>query len=90
MKRTLTPLRLCGRMTFASRATLRPKTFSARSSAANAAGPLANLELERLDGGELFAAQLSKEEFQQLQPKAGEQVFVELKNVKVFSEDFSI
>jgi len=37
-----------------------------------------------------FAAQLSKEEFQQLQPKAGEQVFVELKNVKIFSEDFSI
>ena len=34
--------------------------------------------------------QLSKEEFQQLQPKAGEQVFVELKNVKIFSEDFSI
>jgi len=34
--------------------------------------------------------QLSKEEFQQLQPKAGEQVFVELKNVRVFSEDYSI
>jgi len=25
-----------------------------------------------------------------LQPKAGEQVFVELKNVRVFSEDYSI
>jgi hypothetical protein len=25
-----------------------------------------------------------------LQPKAGEHVFVELKNVKIFSEDFSI
>jgi hypothetical protein len=46
--------------------------------------------LERLDGGGNFAAQLSKEEFQQLQPKAGEHVFVELKNVKIFSEDFSI
>jgi sulfate transport system ATP-binding protein len=66
------------------------KTFPARILRCNAAGPLANLELERLDNGGLFAAQLSKEEFQQLQPKAGEQVFVELKNVKVFSEDFSI
>jgi sulfate transport system ATP-binding protein len=66
------------------------KTFPARLLRCNAAGPVANLELERLDGGGLFAAQLSKEEFQQLQPKAGEQVFVELKNVKVFSEDFSI
>jgi sulfate transport system ATP-binding protein len=66
------------------------KTFLARIVRCNAAGPLANLELERLDNGGLFAAQLSKEEFQQLQPKAGEQVFVELKNVKIFSEDFSI
>jgi len=66
------------------------KTFPARILRCNAAGPLANLELERLDGGGHFAAQLSKEEFQQLQPKAGEQVFVELKNVKIFSEDFSI
>ncbi|HTQ51175.1 MAG TPA: sulfate ABC transporter ATP-binding protein [Candidatus Acidoferrales bacterium] len=66
------------------------KTFPARILRCNAAGPMANLELERLDGGGNFAAQLSKEEFQQLQPKAGEHVFVELKNVKIFSEDFSI
>jgi sulfate transport system ATP-binding protein len=66
------------------------KTFPARILRCNAAGPMANLELERLDGGGNFAAQLSKEEFQQLQPKAGEKVFVELKNVKIFSEDFSI
>jgi sulfate transport system ATP-binding protein len=56
----------------------------------NAAGPVANLELERLDNGGQFTAQLGKEEFQQLQLKAGENVFVELKNVKVFSDDFSI
>jgi hypothetical protein len=34
--------------------------------------------------------QLSKELFQELSPKPGEQVFVELKNVKVFSDDYSI
>ena len=67
-----------------------PKTFPARVVRCNAAGPVANLELERLDGRGQFTAQLSKEEFQQLQLKAGEQVFVELKNVKVFSDDFSI
>ena len=66
------------------------KTFPAVIIRCNAAGPVANLELERVQGGGHFAAQLSKEEFQQLQPKAGEQVFVELKNVKIFSEDYSI
>ncbi|MGC9940275.1 MAG: sulfate ABC transporter ATP-binding protein [Verrucomicrobiota bacterium] len=67
-----------------------PKTFAALVIRSNAAGPVANLELERVNGGGQFTAQLSKEEFQQLLPKAGEQVFVELKNVKVFAEDFSI
>src|SRR5450432_706633 len=66
------------------------KTFPALIVRCNAAGPMANLELERLDGSGQFTAQLSKEEFQQLRLKAGEQVFVELKNVKVFSDDFSI
>ena len=65
-------------------------TLPARVIRSNAAGPLANLELERLDTHEQFTVQLSKEQFHELQPKAGEQVFVELRNVKVFSEDFSI
>jgi sulfate transport system ATP-binding protein len=56
----------------------------------NAAGPVANLELKRLDSGEQFTVQLSKELFQELQPKPGEQVFVELKNVKIFADDYSI
>jgi sulfate/thiosulfate transport system ATP-binding protein len=56
----------------------------------NAAGPVANLELKRLDSGEQFTVQLSKELFQELSPKPGEQVFVVLKNVKIFSDDYSI
>jgi hypothetical protein len=48
------------------------------------------LELERLDGGRQFTVQLSKKEFQQLQPMAGEKVFVELKNLKVFADNYSI
>jgi sulfate transport system ATP-binding protein len=56
----------------------------------NAAGPVANLELKRLDSGEQFTVQLSKELFQELLPKPGEQVFVELRNVRVFGDDYSI
>jgi sulfate transport system ATP-binding protein len=56
----------------------------------HAAGSVATLELERLDAGGHFTAQLSKEEYQQLQPKSGEQVFVELRNVRLFSDDYSI
>jgi hypothetical protein len=51
---------------------------------------VANLELEREHGGGHFSAQMSKEEFYQLQPRPGERVFVELKHIKVFSEDYSI
>jgi len=67
-----------------------PKNFPAVILHCNAAGPVASLELERLNDGGHFSAQLSKEEFQQLQPRAGERVYVELKNVKVFSDDYSI
>ena len=51
---------------------------------------MANLELKRLDSGEQFTVQLSKELFQELSPKPGEQVFVELRNVRVFGDDYSI
>ena len=67
-----------------------PGMLAARVVHSNAAGPVANLDLARLDTGEQFTVQLSKEHFQQLQPKAGEAVFVELRNVKVFSDDYSI
>ncbi len=66
------------------------KTFPARIIRSNAAGPVANLELERIHGGGHFTAQMSKEEFQSLQLKTGEEVFIELKNLKLFSDDYSI
>jgi len=65
-------------------------TMAAKVKHFNAVGPVANLELIRIDSGEAFTVQLSKEEFQQLQPLVDEHVYVELKNVKVFSEDYSI
>jgi sulfate transport system ATP-binding protein len=72
-----------------TRETTRP-ALAALVVRSNAAGPVANLELKRQDSGEVFTVQLSKELFQELQPKAGETVFVELKNVRVFADDYSI
>ncbi len=56
----------------------------------HAAGPVASLELKRADGGGPFTVQLSKEQFQELRPRPGETVFVALKNLRVFAEDYSI
>jgi sulfate transport system ATP-binding protein len=66
------------------------KALAARVVHSNAAGPVANLELERLDGGGALAVQLSREEYQLLQPKVGEAVFVGLKNLRIFKDDYSI
>ena len=67
-----------------------PATLKARVKHFNAVGPVAHLELERLDSPEPFTVQLSQEQFRELQPRAGEELFVELRNVKVFPEDYSI
>ncbi|MDE3066030.1 MAG: sulfate ABC transporter ATP-binding protein [Verrucomicrobiota bacterium] len=67
-----------------------PAAFAARLKHCHAVGPFARLELERLDTRESFTVQLSQEQFQTLQPRPDETVFVELKNVKVFPEDYSI
>jgi sulfate transport system ATP-binding protein len=67
-----------------------PKTFPAVILHCHAAGPVADLELERVQDGGRFRAQISREEYQQLHPKAGEQVFVEFKSVKIFSDDYAI
>ena len=67
-----------------------PATMRARVKHCNAVGPFANLELERLDTHEQFTVQLSKEQFRELQPQPGEELFVELQNVKVFPEDYAI
>jgi sulfate transport system ATP-binding protein len=55
-----------------------------------AIGPLVQLELKRLDTGEFIEAELAKERYRELHLQTGDKVFVELKNLKVFVEDFSI
>jgi sulfate transport system ATP-binding protein len=75
------------------------KVFSEASSEAslpalirhvNSAGPVIRLELERTDDGSRFAAELTREEIRDLSLVPGARVFVELKNVRVFGEDYSI
>ena len=56
----------------------------------NSAGPLVHLELERLDDGGRFAAELTREESREVELRPGARVFVELKNVRVFGGDYSI
>jgi sulfate transport system ATP-binding protein len=67
-----------------------PSKLAARVVRHHAAGPVANLELARLDDGSTFGVQLSKDQFRELQPQAGEILFVELRHVRVFGEDYSI
>lgn len=52
----------------------------------NAAGPLVHLELERNDDGSRVTVDLTKEESSQISLQPGDQIFVELKNVRVFPE----
>ena len=67
-----------------------PATLKARVKHFTAVGPFANLELERLDSHEQFTVQLTKDQFRNLQPRPGEELFVELQKVKIFPEDYSI
>jgi sulfate/thiosulfate transport system ATP-binding protein len=56
----------------------------------NSAGPLVRVELERTEDGSCFAVELTREESRALQLDPGTQVFVQLKNVRVFGDDYSI
>jgi hypothetical protein len=55
----------------------------------NSAGPLVRLELERTDDGTRLTVDLTKEESSQISLQPGGQIFVELKNVRVFTADHS-
>jgi ABC-type sulfate/molybdate transport systems ATPase subunit len=56
----------------------------------NSAGPLIHLELERADDGTAFAVDLTREQTNGNSLRPGTQVFVELKKLRVFSDDYSI
>jgi sulfate/thiosulfate transport system ATP-binding protein len=65
-------------------------TFPALIRTVNSAGPLVRVELDRMDDGSRFAVELTREQSHELTLKPGTQVFVELKNLRVFTEDYAI
>lgn len=55
-----------------------------------AIGPTVRLELRRRDNGHYLDVEMTKERFRELQLKTGAQVFVELRNLKIFVDDYHI
>lgn len=53
-----------------------------------AIGPMVHVELKKCDDGDLIEAELSKERYQQLDLKVSEHVYAQLRNLKVFMEDY--
>ncbi|MGI4787945.1 MAG: sulfate/molybdate ABC transporter ATP-binding protein [Janthinobacterium lividum] len=56
----------------------------------HAVGPTVRLELERRDNGSQLDAELTRERFQELALKMGEEVHVTPRKLQVFTEDYSI
>ena len=56
----------------------------------NAIGATVRLDLERVDDGGTIEAELTRERFQELALKTGEQVHVKPRRLQVFLEDYSI
>jgi sulfate/thiosulfate transport system ATP-binding protein len=56
----------------------------------SSAGPVVRLELKNHIDGSLFDVEISREQHQQLNPQIGEQVHVQIKNMRVFTQDYSI
>ena len=66
-----------------------PHAISASVCHIFAAGPLVKLEL-KTNTGNLLEAELTRDQYVDLKPQLGEVVFVTARNVRVFSEDYSI
>lgn len=54
------------------------------------AGPVAKIQLVRLDTGESIEAEITRQNYDELQLRAGETVFVHLRNPKIFVQDYTI
>ncbi|MGE5611055.1 MAG: TOBE-like domain-containing protein, partial [Bacillota bacterium] len=55
----------------------------------SAAGPVIRIALERKETGEAIEAEISRDRYRALNPKAGEEVFVQWEHASVF-DDYSI
>ena len=54
------------------------------------AGPVVRLELKQQDSGDIIDVEMTRERFRELKLEAGENVFVNPKNITVFEQDYSI
>lgn len=56
-----------------------------------AVGPLVRVELERRDSGGMLEAEISREQYQELNLRTGDEIFVKARKLKVFlDDDYSI
>jgi len=53
-------------------------------------GPIVRLYLLRLDTGETFESEITRDRYMQVSPKVGEELFASLTHARVFGEDYSI
>jgi sulfate transport system ATP-binding protein len=65
-------------------------TIVARIDHISTAGPFVQVQLTRRDNNQPIEAALTRERYRELGLKAAEEVFLKLKNARVFSEDYSI
>jgi sulfate/thiosulfate transport system ATP-binding protein len=69
---------------------VQPGQILARVDHISPVGPIVRVHLERLDTHEVVEAELTRERYVQLKPVVGEQLFIVLRNPKMFVEDYSI
>jgi sulfate transport system ATP-binding protein len=65
-------------------------TIRARVCHVYGVGPSVKLELRRSDTGDLLEAEITREQFHELNPQVGEDLFVLPRNLRVFADDYSI
>jgi sulfate/thiosulfate transport system ATP-binding protein len=65
-------------------------TIAARIVHLSAAGPIARLQMVRLDTGEPVEAEMTREQYRRERYQQGEQVYIRVSNPRVFVEDYII
>ncbi len=66
------------------------ETIPARVVHIAAAGPVAKIQLARLDTREMVHAEITRQKYRQLNLNTGESVYIKLQNPRYFSEDYVI
>ena len=73
-----------------SRTPLNGSSLAARVRHINSAGPVVRVQLELCDSTQSIEAELTRERHRELALECGQQVYVVLRNARVFAQDYSI